>query len=49
MGLFDFFKEVADAATKDQKDEDSVGYKIGDALEKGSQSIFDSIFGGGKK
>jgi hypothetical protein len=47
-GFFGFMKEVVDAATKDQEDKDSAGYKIGDAIEKGSNSIFDSIFGGKK-
>ena len=47
-GFFGFMKEVADSATKDQEETDSAGYKIGDAIEKGTNSIFDSLFGGKK-
>lgn len=49
MGFFDFFKEVADSATKDQEEKDSTAYKIGDALDKGSQNLFDNLFGSKKK
>jgi hypothetical protein len=38
-GFFGFIKEVADAATKDQKEEDSVSYQIGDAMEKGLDKL----------
>jgi hypothetical protein len=44
-GFFNFAKEVADAATKDQNDKDSAGYKIGDAMEKGIDKIWKGLGG----
>jgi hypothetical protein len=44
-GIFGFIKEVADAATKDQEDKDSAGYKIGDTMEKGLDKIWKGLGG----
>ena len=44
-GFFGFAKEVVDAATKDQNDKESAGYKIGDAMEKGLDKIWKGLGG----